>query len=248
MYYLCTLCNKDIKKEATIKSHIITKKHIELYMKKNNTNKNIGVNPKYKCNICNKIYINKGSYDSHYNSHIFEYISYKCEKCNKTYKHTTSFSRHYKDCNYDNNDNDNDNDNVYVNCKKYNSNNSNAIIKEDKENNMNIDIENNINTISNLINISDLPINIKNILLKNNNEYINKFMKKIVEKPFNDCEGFIYGFTYNIDKNTKNNYWIKIGRTYKKNPHHRINQWHGNIEFCQKTKYNKKLEKTPKIT
>ena len=31
MYYLCTLCNKDIKKAATIKSHIITKKHIELY-------------------------------------------------------------------------------------------------------------------------------------------------------------------------------------------------------------------------
>lgn len=199
MYYLCTLCNKDIKKAATIKSHIITKKHIELYMKKNNTNKNIGINPKYKCNICNKIYINKGSYDSHYNSHIFEYISYKCEKCNKTYKHTTSFSRHY------------------INSKKYNSNNSNAIIKEDKENNMNIDKENNINTITNLININYLPINIKNILLKNNNEYINKFMKKILEKPFNDCEGFIYGFTYNIDKNTKNNYWIKIGRTYKKN-------------------------------
>jgi hypothetical protein len=103
----------------------------------------------------------------------------------------------------------------------------------------------NINTINKYINnnINKLPNIIKNILLKNNKNNQYDFFKLLNNKNINDKSGFIYGFTINSDINTKTNFWIKIGRTTRINPLDRINEWNGNIYFCQKTHYNIKLEK-----
>jgi hypothetical protein len=95
--------------------------------------------------------------------------------------------------------------------------------------------------INNKLNI---PEQIINILSKNTEDVQKKFIENLTKEiTESDGIGFIYGFTHKNDNNMINNFWIKIGRTEKNNPNDRINQWNGHIEFCQKTKYNKKLER-----
>jgi len=69
-------------------------------------------------------------------------------------------------------------------------------------------------------------------------------MKKL-NKPISksDKRGFIYGFRKKTDINTKNNFWIKLGRTDRNNPTVRvIEEWNGLLIFCTETPFNHKLE------
>lgn len=58
-----------------------------------------------------------------------------------------------------------------------------------------------------------------------------------------DFEGFVYGYKIFSDTNTKSDFRIKLGRTGKENPADRVRQWGGEMEFCCKTIYNKRLER-----
>jgi len=89
----------------------------------------------------------------------------------------------------------------------------------------------------------DIPLDIKNILIKNIGSVQKKFLDILYDKIYDDNTGFIYGFSNNSDNNNDNQFWIKIGRTKREDPHCRVDEWKGNIEFCQKTKHNKKLER-----
>lgn len=83
-----------------------------------------------------------------------------------------------------------------------------------------------------------LPPELLSLLHENNLEIQQKFYDVLNKDPSEtDGNGFIYGFTKDNDYK-----WIKIGRTIQANPNKRVNQWKGDILFCQKTEYNKKIE------
>jgi hypothetical protein len=79
---------------------------------------------------------------------------------------------------------------------------------------------------------------LQDILNKNRIEIQQKFYE-ILYRDISETDGvgFIYGFTKDNDLK-----WIKIGRTSYANPNKRVDQWKGDILFCQKTLYNKKIE------
>lgn len=55
--------------------------------------------------------------------------------------------------------------------------------------------------------------------------------------------GYVYGFYSPDDKNLRNNFWIKLGRT-ERNPFVRVEEeWKGELIFCLKTHYNHRLER-----
>lgn len=71
--------------------------------------------------------------------------------------------------------------------------------------------------------------------------------KKIINKinllpSDTDCEGFVYGFTKPEDKNTRNSFFMKLGRTIR-DPNIRIKEWSGEHVFSIKSTYNKKFER-----
>ncbi len=72
--------------------------------------------------------------------------------------------------------------------------------------------------------------------------------KKIIEcifaQPYkNDCEGYVYGFMNKTDNNNKTDFYIKLGRTSRKDPSIRIKEQDGEQIFSLKTIFNRKLEK-----
>jgi len=77
---------------------------------------------------------------------------------------------------------------------------------------------------------------------------INKQKKKIIQiiqknpSP-SDREGFVYGFLSPHDRNLRNNFWMKLGRTEKENPEERVQEWRGTMVFCQKCLYNRRFER-----
>jgi len=83
-----------------------------------------------------------------------------------------------------------------------------------------------------------IPPELLNLLHQNTNNIQKKFYEVLDRIPSEtDGIGFIYGFTKDND-----NRWIKIGRTIQPNPNKRVDEWKGDILFCQKTKNNKKIE------
>jgi hypothetical protein len=86
---------------------------------------------------------------------------------------------------------------------------------------------------------NNLPLDLLIILRLNDIEVQNNFFYILNNNCKNDCDGYIYGFINIEDNNTPSSYWIKIGRTQRKSPLYRINEWGGKVEFCIKTKYNK---------
>jgi hypothetical protein len=114
----------------------------------------------------------------------------------------------------------------------------NKIYKEEYIFNNKIDDNNvidNVITDDNII----LPKELKYILNQNTLDVQKKFYEILFGKISDtDGVGFIYGFTKDND-----NRWIKIGRTIHNNPNKRVDQWNGDILFCQKTLYNKKIER-----
>jgi T5orf172 domain len=95
----------------------------------------------------------------------------------------------------------------------------------------------------NIITKPDLPDEIKFYLQKNDQFIQNKFIS-LLNSDLNKTEspGFIYGFSKKSDENSREIFWIKIGRTINPNPNKRVNQWKGDIEFCQKTLFNIRIE------
>jgi len=86
--------------------------------------------------------------------------------------------------------------------------------------------------------IHQLPQELLTLLHQNKIEIQKKFYDVLNRNPSEtDGVGFIYGFTKDNDYK-----WIKIGRTIHANPNKRVNEWKGDILFCQKTIYNKKIE------
>jgi DNA uptake protein ComE-like DNA-binding protein len=70
-----------------------------------------------------------------------------------------------------------------------------------------------------------------------------KIILKINQTPSeSDHEGFVYGFTKPEDKNTRNSFFMKLGRT-DRNPDIRIKEWSGKQVFTIKSIYNKKFER-----
>jgi hypothetical protein len=85
---------------------------------------------------------------------------------------------------------------------------------------------------------NNLPIELDELLQQNKIETQKKFYN-VLNREISETDGigFIYGFTKDNDDK-----WIKIGRTMQTNPNKRVDQWKGDILFCQKTKNNKKIE------
>jgi len=85
---------------------------------------------------------------------------------------------------------------------------------------------------------NNLPIELDELLQQNKIETQKKFYN-VLNREISETDGigFIYGFTKDNDDK-----WIKIGRTMQPNPNKRVDQWKGDILFCQKTKNNKKIE------
>ncbi len=89
----------------------------------------------------------------------------------------------------------------------------------------------------------NLPIVLDNILKKNNATTQQKFWETLRSNPSaTDDKGYVYGFTLETDGNTETQLWIKLGRT-QRDPHARISEWKGNMNFCVKTNFNKRLER-----
>lgn len=85
---------------------------------------------------------------------------------------------------------------------------------------------------------------LETLFLKNSSKIKNKIIQTMNSLPSEtDFEGFVYGYKICSDKNTRNDFRIKLGRTGHENPADRVRQWGGEIEFCCKTIYNKRLER-----
>lgn len=68
-------------------------------------------------------------------------------------------------------------------------------------------------------------------------------LEKIISQPTeSDSVGFVYGFTKSCDKNTRYNFYLKLGRTVR-DPNKRIEEWVGEQVFSIKSIYNKKFER-----
>ena len=82
-------------------------------------------------------------------------------------------------------------------------------------------------------------------LYNRNTEAIKEKINEKLELPpsSTDKQGFVYGFFSPSDKNLRSNFWMKMGRTTKYDPNERIKEWNGDMIFCQKTSFNKKLER-----
>lgn len=71
-----------------------------------------------------------------------------------------------------------------------------------------------------------------------------KIIDKINEQPSDtDGVGYVYGFTKSEDKNTRYNFYMKMGRTSRKDPETRIEEWGGIQVFSIRSIYNKKFER-----
>ena len=95
-----------------------------------------------------------------------------------------------------------------------------------------------LSTIPPLPTLQPIPPLLLNLLHQNTIEIQERFYN-VLNRQVSDTEGigFIYGFTKDNDYK-----WIKIGRTIHANPNKRVTEWKGDILFCQKTIYNKKIE------
>lgn len=71
-----------------------------------------------------------------------------------------------------------------------------------------------------------------------------QIIEKIIERPSDsDGPGYVYGFTKSEDKNTRYNFYMKLGRTSRNDPGVRIDEWGGEEVFSIKSIYNKKFER-----
>lgn len=77
-----------------------------------------------------------------------------------------------------------------------------------------------------------------------NDKVKKQIIEKIIESPSDsDGPGYVYGFTKSEDKNTRYNFYMKLGRTSRNEPSIRINEWGGEQVFSIKSIYNKKFER-----
>lgn len=102
--------------------------------------------------------------------------------------------------------------------------------------------------MSSNVNSSDVDTLMEIIVLnlKHKKDVVGKIDDILNNKPSDtDGTGFLYGFTCNSDVNINSidKKWIKLGRTAKSNPNDRVKEWNGSMEFSQKTCYNKRLER-----
>lgn len=78
----------------------------------------------------------------------------------------------------------------------------------------------------------------------NTEEVQREIVKEISEDPSkSDGVGFVYGFNLKTDKKSKTQFWMKLGRTARKNPQDRVDKWNGNMIFAMKSTYNKRFER-----
>lgn len=78
----------------------------------------------------------------------------------------------------------------------------------------------------------------------NTEEVQREIVKKISKDPSkSDGVGFVYGFNLKTDKTSKTKFWMKLGRTTRKNPQARVDEWNGNMIFAMKSTYNKRFER-----
>jgi hypothetical protein len=79
---------------------------------------------------------------------------------------------------------------------------------------------------------------------RNSEDIKKKILLKINQPPSaSDRQGYVYGFYSENDRNTRNNFWIKLGRTEQSTPAIRIKQWNGKEAFSINTSYDRKLER-----
>lgn len=94
--------------------------------------------------------------------------------------------------------------------------------------------------------IKKIPNSLQYLFKKNNIKIQKKIIKELATFPIElDKQGWVYGFLSKNDKNIRNNFYIKIGRTDKSNPIERINEWstwNPHIKILQATQFNRKLE------
>ena len=92
-------------------------------------------------------------------------------------------------------------------------------------------------------NLKNYPDLVKLYNLANDKVKI-QIIEKIIERPSDtDGPGYVYGFTKSEDKNTRYNFYMKLGRTSRNVPSDRINEWGGEEVFSIKSIYNKKFER-----
>jgi competence ComEA-like helix-hairpin-helix protein len=86
---------------------------------------------------------------------------------------------------------------------------------------------------------------IKELFNKNNNEIKEKILATLKENPSeSDGKGFVYGFKHEKDNNTKEDFWMKLGRTIKFDPNERVEEWEGSqMVFSLQTEFNRRLER-----
>lgn len=88
-----------------------------------------------------------------------------------------------------------------------------------------------------------IPAELSELYNRNDEIVKKKIMKELLTKPKkSDGDGFIYGYYSPYDKNLRNNFYMKLGRTERSNPEDRIIQQDGNIIFLQKSCVDRKLE------
>lgn len=79
---------------------------------------------------------------------------------------------------------------------------------------------------------------------RNTEDTKHKILLTLHDKPSNsDGIGYVYGFESIYDRNLRDNYWIKLGRTIENDASDRVGKQHGIIVFCQKSSFNKIFER-----
>jgi len=90
----------------------------------------------------------------------------------------------------------------------------------------------------------NIPAELLPLFNKNTQETKVKILSLITDFPSEtDGVGFVYAFKSDEDNNTKNNFYMKLGRTTRRNPEQRVLEQNGNMFFCQKSSFNKKFER-----
>jgi DNA uptake protein ComE-like DNA-binding protein len=89
-----------------------------------------------------------------------------------------------------------------------------------------------------------IPEELIPLLNKNDGETQLK-IKQLLNTPPSDSdgEGFVYGHNHPDDRNLRSNFYVKLGRTEKKNPEERVLEWGGDMVFCQKSSFNRRFER-----
>ena len=92
-----------------------------------------------------------------------------------------------------------------------------------------------------MLNLQKFP-DLIHLFNKNNISVKSTILNKLTYSPStSDGNGYVYGFFSPIDRNLRTKFWMKLGRTARFNPFKRVDEWGGDMIFCQKSPFNKKF-------